>query len=188
VACKFYCRKLRLFFIECVQCLFGNKIGASTHVPCPVLALRLHALSWFSQDLSMLLVGWQEGHPACQNWVGRYWRGYLCGARCSWFAYGPADATATPSSSLIPVKSRMVCLSDVGLSRLSWKKRPLNRCGSSSWLPHEKDAGTHVLYHHKKSTECAVLIIVTLLVCLTSVVIAANTKHFAVECRWMCHI
>jgi len=28
-------------------------------------------------------------------------------------AYGPADATATPSF-LAPVKSRMVCLSDVG--------------------------------------------------------------------------
>ena len=36
-------------------------------------------------------------------------------------AYGPADATATPSS-LASVKSRMVYLSDAGLPRLSWKK------------------------------------------------------------------
>ena len=36
-------------------------------------------------------------------------------------AYGPADATATPSS-LAAVKSRMVCLSVAGLPRLSWKK------------------------------------------------------------------
>jgi len=42
-----------------------------------------------------LLVGWQEWHPACKNWVVRYWRGYLSEARCKWFAYGPADATAT---------------------------------------------------------------------------------------------
>jgi len=35
--------------------------------------------------------------------------------------YGPADATATPSS-LAPVKSRMVYLSGTGLPRLSWKK------------------------------------------------------------------
>ena len=35
------------------------------------------------------------------------WAGHLSGARCKWFAYGPADATATPSS-LAPVKSRMV--------------------------------------------------------------------------------
>ena len=41
-----------------------------------------------------LLVGWQEGHPACKNRVVGYWRGYLSGARCR-LAYGPADATAT---------------------------------------------------------------------------------------------
>jgi len=43
------------------------------------------------------------------------------GARCKWFAYGPADATAAPSS-LAPVKSRMVYLSGAGLPRLSEKK------------------------------------------------------------------
>jgi len=38
----------------------------------------------------MLLVGWQEVHPACKNleWWG------LSGASCR-LAYGPADATAT---------------------------------------------------------------------------------------------
>jgi len=46
----------------------------------------------------MLLVGRQEEHPVCKNWVVRYWRGYLPGARCKWFAYGPHDATATLSS------------------------------------------------------------------------------------------
>jgi len=68
-----------------------------------------------------LLVGWQEGHPACKNWVMRYWHGYLSGARCRWFTYGPADATATQSS-LAPVKSRIVYLSGAGLPRLFWKK------------------------------------------------------------------
>jgi len=33
-----------------------------------------------------------------KNGVVRCWHGYLSGARCKWFAYGPADATATPSS------------------------------------------------------------------------------------------
>jgi len=37
------------------------------------------------------------------------------------FAYGPADAIATPSSPA-PVKSIMVYLSGAGLPRLSWKK------------------------------------------------------------------
>ena len=47
-------------------------------------------------------------------------------------AYGPADATATPSS-LAPVKSRMVTyLSGAGLPRLSWKKSV--RCGTDSRL------------------------------------------------------
>jgi len=52
--------------------------------------------------------------------VVRCWRGYLSGARCKCFAFGPADATATPSP-LAPVKSRMVYLSGSGLPRLSWK-------------------------------------------------------------------
>jgi len=39
----------------------------------------------------------------------------------SLLAYGPADATATPSS-FASVKSRMVYLSGAGLPRLSWKK------------------------------------------------------------------
>ena len=41
-----------------------------------------------------LLVGWQEGHPACQNWEMGCWRGYLSAARCR-LAYGQADDTAT---------------------------------------------------------------------------------------------
>jgi len=43
----------------------------------------------------MLLVGRQEGHPACKNFrmVG-CWHGYLSGVRCR-LAYGPADANAT---------------------------------------------------------------------------------------------
>ena len=41
-----------------------------------------------------LLVGRQEGHPACKNRVLGCWRGYLSGARCR-LAYSPADATAT---------------------------------------------------------------------------------------------
>jgi len=42
-----------------------------------------------------LLVGRQEGHPACKkNGVVGYWHGYLSGARCR-LAYVSADATAT---------------------------------------------------------------------------------------------
>jgi len=41
-----------------------------------------------------LLVGQDEGHPACKNRVVGCWHGYLSGARCR-LAYGPTDATAT---------------------------------------------------------------------------------------------
>jgi len=37
----------------------------------------------------MLLVGWQEGHPACKKLSGGVRHGYLSGA------YSPGDATAT---------------------------------------------------------------------------------------------
>ena len=50
--------------------------------------------SWLSFSALTLLVGRQEGHPACKNWAVRCWRGYLSGARCR-LAYGLADATAT---------------------------------------------------------------------------------------------
>jgi len=77
-----------------------------------------------------LLVGQQEGHLACKNWVIRYWRGYLSEASCKWFAYGPADVTATLSS-LGTVKSRMVYLSVPAYPGCPGK-RPLNVCGSRS--------------------------------------------------------
>ena len=78
-----------------------------------------------------LLVGWQEGHPACKNWVVRYWRGNLSAARCKWLAYGPADATATLSSRA-PVKSRtLIYFSGASLSGCPGKKL-LNGCSSSS--------------------------------------------------------
>ena len=56
-----------------------------------------------------LLVGRQEEHLACKRLSHGVmgWLSYLCGARCKWFAYGPADATATPSS-FASLKSRMV--------------------------------------------------------------------------------
>ena len=56
-----------------------------------------------------LLIGWQEGHLACEKKVVRYWHSYLSGAMCKWFAYGPADATAT-ALSLAPVKPRIIFL------------------------------------------------------------------------------
>ena len=66
---------------------------------------------------------WLDGRKSIQTakkLVVRYCRGNLAGVRCKWFAYSPADATATPSF-LASLNSRMVCLSAAGLSGLSWK-------------------------------------------------------------------
>ena len=70
-----------------------------------------------------LLVGRQEGHPACKNWVVGCWRVYLSGARCR-LAYGPADATATHC--LASVKSRLVLPVWYRLTRVVSGKGPLN--------------------------------------------------------------
>jgi len=64
----------------------------------------------------------RKGIRPVKKLSGGVWRGYLFGAKCKCFAYGPADAATTPSP-LAPVKSRMVYLSGAGLPRLTWKKR-----------------------------------------------------------------
>jgi len=54
------------------------------------LSFAAHAFSALT-----LLVGRQEGHPACKKTrVVGCWHGYLNGVRCR-LAYGPADAIAT---------------------------------------------------------------------------------------------
>ena len=58
------------------------------------ICLCLTFLYVYAFSALTLLVGRQEGHPACKNRVVGYWRGYLSGARCR-LAYGPADATAS---------------------------------------------------------------------------------------------
>ena len=74
-----------------------------------------------------LLVGRQEGHPACKKQVVGCWRGCLSGAWCR-LAYGPADAIATHSPSLASVKSRLVFPFWYRPTQIVPEKRPLNGC------------------------------------------------------------
>ena len=67
----------------------------------------------------------RKGIRPAENWVMRYWHGYLSGATCKWFAYGPSDATVTPSS-LASLKSRMAFTFLVPSYRGCPGKRPLN--------------------------------------------------------------
>jgi len=80
-----------------------------------------HYQLYYKRFVFTALVGPQEEHPACKNWAMRCWRGYLSAARCKWFAYGPADATATPSS-LALLKSGWFKPSGASSPRMSWKR------------------------------------------------------------------
>jgi len=76
---------------------------------CVLFAVFFVSLSYCQATLN---VGWRA--PLAHdwlidwlNWVMRHRRGYLSGSRCKWSGYGPADATATPSSPA-SLKSRLV--------------------------------------------------------------------------------
>ena len=73
------------------------------------------------QQKFMITLGGRKGIRPVKNWEVRYWHSYLSGARCKWFAYGTADATAIPSS-LAPVKSIVVYLFVPVYSGCSGKK------------------------------------------------------------------
>ena len=60
-----------------------------------LLSGAIYGLATVSIALT-LLVGRQEEHPACKNWVMRCWGGYLSGAKYKWLACGSADVTAQP--------------------------------------------------------------------------------------------
>ena len=69
----------------------------------------------------MLLVGWQEGHPACKKRVVWCWRGYLSGARCR-LVYGPAGSPA-----LRAVKRVCVCFQVLQLAMHPYGCRVIQR-------------------------------------------------------------
>jgi len=85
----------------------------------------LHLDVKFAFSPLMLLVGRQEGHPACKNKVVGCWRGYLSGVRCR-LACGPADATALTvfCFSKIQIGFTFVVPADLG----NPGKGPLNGC------------------------------------------------------------
>ena len=76
----------------CSLAVLDPRVGHAMDVLSPFISVLCHSVLVAFSAL-MLLVGRQEGHPACKNLVG-FWHGSLFGARCR-LAYGPADATAT---------------------------------------------------------------------------------------------
>jgi len=101
-----------------------------------------------------LFIGRQEEHPVCKkiDWWGAGM--VMSGARCKWFAYGPADYTVTPSS-LASLKSGLVWPFWCWLTQVVLEKRLLNKCllqinsiprevASGKWQLHELWSLLHV--------------------------------------------
>jgi len=74
------------------QCATCQAIGKAIFAGLCYFNLLLWLVSFF--NALTLLVGWQEGHPACKIRVMECWCGCLSGVRCR-LAYGPVDATAS---------------------------------------------------------------------------------------------
>ena len=96
------CSFIDITNFTCILILYGCRVkifwnlkkNASLIFPGNWLGWIFCAFSACAFSALTLLVGWQEGHPVCKNWVVVCWHGYLSGARCR-LEYGPADATAT---------------------------------------------------------------------------------------------
>jgi len=88
----------------------------------------MHACCAFSA--LTLLVGLQEGHPACKKLSGGMlvWLSVWCEVQtCIWPSWRHCH-----SLSLAPVKSRLVLPFWYRLTKVVLEKRPLNGCSSSS--------------------------------------------------------
>ena len=87
-----------------ISCLLDVPFNLSAPMCVLIQKLILSCL------LSVLLRLWLEARKSIRsliNWMMRFWRCYLSRVKWKWFAYGPADATATPSSHA-SLKSRLV--------------------------------------------------------------------------------
>jgi len=86
--------------------------------------------SWvvFPSVLWQCWLGIRKSIQPVKCWVIGCWRGYLSGARCKWFAYSLADATATPSSLALLNKVQIGLTSLCWLTQVVLEKKPLNGC------------------------------------------------------------
>jgi len=84
--------------------------------------ISVHAFSALT-----LLVGRQEGHPACKKMSGGVLAWYLSEARCR-LAYGPADATAILTVSCFSKNPDWFLPFWYRLTRVVLEKGPLNGC------------------------------------------------------------
>jgi len=84
-----------------------------------------YAFSAYAFTVLTLFFGARKSiRPACKKSAMRCWCGFLSGARCRLFAYGPADATAIPKPRHLLPHFNADCfyLSDTGLPMFSWQR------------------------------------------------------------------
>ena len=106
---NFYISKMSTFFIKKNVFIWSDNIAFS---------------------VLTLLVGWQEEHSACTNWVVRYWRGYLSAVKCkmiriwsSWCHCHPIISCCSKIHNGLHFWYR--------LTQAELEKRPLNGCSST---------------------------------------------------------
>ena len=112
---------LRYFLYICTvfqYCIFIVTCWFYSYITCVHLFISVPSMlwrCWFGVRKTIRLV---------KNWVTRCWCGYLSGARCRLFAYGPADTTTVPKPhNLLPhLNPDWFYLSGTGFTMLSWKK------------------------------------------------------------------
>jgi len=85
----------------------GVLISLQRHSDTTVLIKTNYQRRIYESSFSTLalLAGHQQEHPACKNWVMRCSHGHLSAARCTLFAYGPADVTTMPSCHFIKIQN-----------------------------------------------------------------------------------
>ena len=99
---KILCAYIDLFH-ALANCRTARSPGLFPLLILSFLVAYTHGMSFSALSFSALtlLVRRQKEHPACKNWVMRCLCGYLSGAKCRLFAYGPADATASQNPIII---------------------------------------------------------------------------------------
>ena len=84
-----------IIFLDEIDAIAPKRDMASKDMERRIVAQLLTCMDGLCFSALKLLVGRQEGHPACKKTrVVGCWCGCLSGARCR-LAYGPADATGT---------------------------------------------------------------------------------------------
>jgi len=115
-----------LVFVLFICCLFTFIYFTHSHCIYQLYTCVICAFSALT-----LLVGRQDEHPACKNWVMRCWCGCLSGARCRLHIVQLMPLHPKTPSSVASFKSRLVLSFWYRLPQVVLENRPLNGCSSS---------------------------------------------------------